>query len=169
MRPAGVQEVLLLGLCGQARFVWNLALEQRLMWRRWQGPTPGYVEQSRQLTQARSAEPWLAAGSQTVQQQALRDLDQAWRNFFAGTHNRPTWRRRGRHEGFRIVGAQAVRVRHDNASWSSVLIPKVGWVRFKRSRALPDSKSYRVTRDRAGRWHVAFAAVPDPIPRPGTG
>ena len=159
----------MLGLCGQARFVWNLALEQRLMWRRWQGPTPGYVEQSRQLTQARSAEPWLAAGSQTVQQQALRDLDQAWRNFFAGTHNRPTWRRRGRHEGFRIVGAQALRVRHDNASWSSVLIPKVGWVRFKRSRALPDSKSYRVTRDRAGRWHVAFAAVPDPIPRPGTG
>ena len=169
MRPTGVQEVLLLGLCGQARFVWNLALEQWLMWRRWQGPTPGYVEQSRQLTQARSAEPWLAAGSQTVQQQALRDLDQAWRNFFAGTHDRPTWRRRGRHEGFRIVGAQALRVRHDNASWSSVLIPKVGWVRFRRSRALPDSKSYRVTRDRAGRWHVAFAAVPDPIPRPGTG
>lgn len=67
------------------------------------------------------------------------------------------------------MGAQALRVRHDNASWSSVLVPKVGWVRFKRSGALPGSKSYRVTRDRAGRWHVAFAAVPDPTPRPGTG
>jgi len=30
-------------------------------------------------------------------------------------------------------------------------------------------KSYRVTLDRAGRWHVAFAAIPDPIPAPGTG
>jgi putative transposase len=30
-------------------------------------------------------------------------------------------------------------------------------------------KSYRVTMDRAGRWHVAFAAVPDPVPAPGTG
>lgn len=107
MRPAGVQEVLLLGLCGQAWFVWNLALEQRLMWRCWQGLTPGYVEQSRQLMQAWSAEAWLAAGSQTVQQQALRDLDQAWRNFFAGTHNRPRWCRRGRHEGFRIVGGDS--------------------------------------------------------------
>jgi putative transposase len=29
--------------------------------------------------------------------------------------------------------------------------------------------SYRVTMDRAGRWHVAFAAVPDPVPAPGTG
>jgi transposase len=30
-------------------------------------------------------------------------------------------------------------------------------------------KSYRVTRDRAGRWHVAFAAIPDPVPAPGNG
>jgi transposase len=30
-------------------------------------------------------------------------------------------------------------------------------------------KSYRVTRDRAGRWHVAFAAVPDPVTAPGNG
>jgi transposase len=30
-------------------------------------------------------------------------------------------------------------------------------------------KSYRVTRDRAGRWHVAFAHVPPPVPGPGDG
>jgi putative transposase len=30
-------------------------------------------------------------------------------------------------------------------------------------------KSYRVTRDRAGRWHVAFAHVPDPVCGPGDG
>jgi putative transposase len=27
----------------------------------------------------------------------------------------------------------------------------------------------RVTRDAAGRWHVAFAAIPEPIGAPGTG
>ena len=26
-----------------------------------------------------------------------------------------------------------------------------------------------MTRDRAGRWHVAFAAIPEPVPAPGTG
>ena len=167
--PTPAQEVLLLEQCGHARYVWNLGLEQRLMWRRWQGPTPGYVVQAAQLTEARRAEPWLAGGSQTVQQQALRDLDQAWRNFFAGTHGRPTWRRRGVHEGLRIVGAQALRVRRDNRRWSAVLVPKVGRVKIRRTRDLPDWKSYRITRDRAGRWHLAFAAVPDPIPAPGTG
>jgi putative transposase len=30
-------------------------------------------------------------------------------------------------------------------------------------------KSFRVTRDHAGRWHIGFAHVPDPIPAPGNG
>jgi len=167
--PSAALEVLLLEQCGHARFVWNLGLEQRLMWARWKGPTPGFNAQAAQLTAARAAEPWLAAGSQTVQQQALRDLDQAWRRFFAGTHRRPTWRKAGQHEGIRIVGPQALRVRQDNRARSSVLVPKIGWVSFKRSRALVGWKSYRITCDRAGRWHIAFAVIPDPIPAPGTG
>jgi putative transposase len=51
-----------------------------------------------------------------------------------------------------------------------VWVPKAGWVRFRWSRAIPaGAKSYRVTCDRAGRWHVAFAAIPDPVPAPGNG
>jgi len=43
-------------------------------------------------------------------------------------------------------------------------------VRFRWSRAVPEgAKSYRVTRDRAGRWHVAFAVIPAPVPAPGNG
>jgi transposase len=50
-----------------------------------------------------------------------------------------------------------------------VLVPKIGWVQFKRSRALAGWTSYRSTADRAGRWHIAFAVIPEPIPAPGTG
>ena len=167
--PTPKQESGLLRHGHDARFVWNLGLEQRLMWRDGRSPTPGYNKQSAQLTEARGAEPWLAAGSQTVQQQALHDLDRAWQYFFAGTHRRPTWRKQGQHEGFRIVGAQALRVRTINHRWSSVLIPKVGWVKVRRSRDMPEWKSYRITRDRSGRWHVPFASIPAPIPAPGTG
>jgi len=167
--PSAAQEVLGLEQCGHARYGWNLGLEQRLMWRRWKGPTAGFNGQAAQLTEARAAARWLACGSQTVQQQALRDLDQGWRSFFAGTHRRPTWRKASEHEGLRIVGPQAVRVRRDNRARSSVLVPKIGWVSFKRSRALIDWKSYRISRDRAGRWHIAFAVIPEPIPAPGTG
>ena len=33
----------------------------------------------------------------------------------------------------------------------------------------PGAKSYRVTMDRAGRWHIAFAVIPAPVPAPGNG
>ena len=49
-------------------------------------------------------------------------------------------------------------------------MPKAGWVRFRWSRAVPAGvRSYRVTMDRAGRWHVAFAAIPGSVPAPGNG
>jgi transposase len=169
MYPTAAQQVALLEQCGHARYVWNLALEQWSMWTRDNGATPGFAEQCRQLTEARAAFDWLREGSQTVQQQALRDLDQAVKNFYAGTHRRPTWRKAGLHEGFRIVGSQAGRVEQLSRKWARVLMPKVGWVRFRLSRAIPDAKSYRITRDQMGRWHLAFAAIPPPIPAPGTG
>jgi putative transposase len=160
----------LLDHCAHARFVWNLALEQWEMWapgRR--SRPPRYVEQARQLTEARAAFDWLRAGSQTVQQQALRDFDQAVSNFFGGSHRRPTWRKAGQHAGFRIVGLQASRVEKLSRKRARVLVPKVGWVKFRLSKPLPEAKSYGITRDRVGRWHIAFAAIPDPIPAPGTG
>ena len=49
-------------------------------------------------------------------------------------------------------------------------MPKAGWVRFRWSRPVPaDAKSYRVAMDRAGRWYVAFAVIPEPVPAPGNG
>jgi transposase len=167
--PTPAQQAALMEQCRHARYVWNLAREQWSMWRRDKGPTPGYVEQCRQLTEARAAFAWLRSGSQTVQQQALRDFVQAVKNFYAGTHGRPTWRKAGLHEGFRIVGGQASRILKLNRKWAKVNVPKVGWVRFRLSRAIPDAKSYRVTCDRAGRWYLAFAVIPEPVPAPGTG
>ncbi|WP_237771406.1 RNA-guided endonuclease InsQ/TnpB family protein [Kribbella sp. ALI-6-A] len=169
MDPTPAQEAALLEQCRHARYVWNLALEQWSMWSRDKGATPGYIEQARQLTEARAEVGWLRAGSQTVQQQALRDFDRAVRNFYAATHRRPTWRKAGLQEGFRIVGGQATRVVKINRKWAKVSVPKVGWVRFRLSRAVPSAKSYRITRDRVGRWHLAFAVVPEPISAPGTG
>ena len=172
--PTPAQEAMLRDHCAHARFVWNLAVEQHSHWRPGRQGAPGYLEQCRQLTTARAGYPWLAAGSQTVQQQALRDFAQAMTAFFdpANPAGRPTWRKAGRDEGFRITGRRGRQwdVRRVSRKVGQVWVPKAGWVRFRWSRAVPPGvKSYRVTMDRAGRWHVAFAAIPDPVPAPGTG
>lgn len=169
LAPTSEQEAFLRGACGQARFVWNLCLEQ---WRLWQPGkhAPGYAELNRQLTELRASEQWLAAGSVMVQQQALRDFDQAKRNFFGGTHRCPTWRKRDRDEGFRVVAVHPNHRRRLSRRWGTVFVPKIGWVRFRQTREIPaDVKSYRVTRDAAGRWHIAFACLPASIDGPGTG
>jgi hypothetical protein len=89
MVPNTAQEAVLRDHCAHARFVWNLAVEQQSHWRPGRTCAPGYLEQCRQLTQARAAYDWLRQGSQMVQQQALRDFSQAMANFFAGTHRHP--------------------------------------------------------------------------------
>jgi putative transposase len=173
LHPTPAQEAVLRDHCGHARYVWNLAVEQHSHWHPGRNGAPGYLEQCRQLTQARAGNPWLAAGSQTVQQQALRDFAQAMTAFFDPGHpaGRPSWRKAGRDEGFRIVGrGRQWDVRRLSRKTGQVWVPKAGWVRFRWSRAVPSGvKSYRVTMDRAGRWHVAFAVIPEPIPPPGNG
>src|ERR1019366_5887572 len=111
------QQAALLRHCSDARYVWTLA------WNRAQcgtlepygqasrrkdrdgneythqkrGPVrkpPGFAEQCRMLTEARAEHEWLRNGSQNVQQQALRDFDQAMRNFYAGTHGYPQRRKK---------------------------------------------------------------------------
>jgi putative transposase len=137
--PTPEQEQELLGHCRDARFVWNLAVEQQQHWQPGRR-APGYGE----------------------------DFAQVMRNFFTGTHRRPSWRKAGVHEGFRQVGVKPRHVERLNRRLGRVWVPKVGWVRFRLSRPVPEGvKSYRVARDRAGRWHVAFAHVPDPIAGPG--
>jgi putative transposase len=184
--PTPAQEDVLLGHCAHARYVWNLAVEQRAWWQPGRR-TPGYAELCRQLSEARAAFPWLADGSVIVQQQALRDFHAAYASWFAALRqwrkryarippeerpaapSPPSWRKRDVNEGFRIVATGPQNVWRLNRRWAQVLVPKLGWVRFQLSRPVPDAKSYRVTRDWAGRWHLAFADIPAPIPGPSTG
>src|SRR5205807_6386617 len=104
--PTPAQEAVLRDHGAHARTRENLAVEQHSHWHPDRAGGPGYLEQCRQLTAARAGHPWLAVGSQMVQQQALRDLAQAMAAFFDPENpaGRPSWRKAGRDEGFRIVG-----------------------------------------------------------------
>jgi putative transposase len=151
--------------CADARFVWNLAVEQ-FNWGRSGRLGPGPAERMKQLAEARQEFAWLGKGSSSVQQQALRDFDRAVAGFFARTHRRPTWRRKQRHEGFCV---RDTNVRVLNRRWAEVHVPKLGFVRFKLSRPLAGGKlgMARISRDKGGRWHVAFPAPQTAVPSAG--
>src|SRR5947209_11999106 len=106
--PAPGQTEVLERHCADARFVWNLALEQVNCYRPGR-PTPASAERSRQLAEARRGS-WLGEGSSSVQQQALRDFDRAVRHWWAGTHRRPRWRKKGTDEGFCVRDVRVERL-----------------------------------------------------------
>ncbi len=88
-------------------------------------------------------------------------------NWRAATHRRPTWRRKDQHEGFCV---RDVTVHKLNAKWAEVNVPKMGPLRFRLSRPLPEEFGMaRVTMDRAGRWQVSFAAPQPAVQRGSTG
>ncbi len=164
--PDPAAETMLVRHCSDARFVWNLALEQANSWRPGRSSTPGAAARMRQLAEARR-HSWLGEGSSSVQQQALRDFDQALKNWWAGTHRRPRWRKGSRNAGFCVRDVTVVKL---NRKWATLFVPKCGRVRFRLSRPLPAAYGMaRITLDRAGRWHVSFAAPQPPLECMGSG
>ncbi|MFE6306323.1 RNA-guided endonuclease InsQ/TnpB family protein [Nocardiopsis sp. NPDC057823] len=203
--PTHAQEAVLFGHCAQARHTWNLAWEVNNTYRRGGARTAcpvRYAGMAAMLTEVRRTPAnaltpeeagyfaWVASGNVEIQQQALRDFDQALVNFFNGSHGYPNRRKKHHSEGFRVIGtsrtpafdkegrpvlntkgeqvmSRAVTVQKSNKKWAQVKVPGAGWVRFRNTRrALPEAKSFRVTY-RTGRWYVAFAVKPAPISAPG--
>ncbi|MDV5145532.1 transposase [Streptomyces sp. SBC-4] len=201
MYPTSGQASIMLKHCEHARFVWNMAVEQHAHWRKHkahyrsdgkQYGAPGFAEQCRQLTEARRESEWLREGNADVMQQALKDFAKAKNAKFTAGFGEPSWRKRFKHEGFRVIGTdrvpefepdgraklnakgkqvmgRSVVVQKLNRRWAQVKVPGCGWVRFRLTRAsLPDAKTFRIT-FRNNQWHIAFAVIPDPVTAPGTG
>ncbi|WP_229702992.1 helix-turn-helix domain-containing protein [Streptomyces albiflavescens] len=193
MYPTPQQEQQMLLHCAHARYVWNLAVEQHSHWYQGRKAAPGFAGQCRQLTEARRDNEWLGSGNADVQQQALKDFAKAKNARFTSGFGEPSWRKKYRHEGFRVIGTDRVPELTDDGSaklnaktgkqvmgrsvvvhklnrrWAQVKVPGCGWVRFRLTRPeLPKAKTFRVTL-RGGQWHVAFAVIPVPLEAPDTG
>ena len=159
---------------GHARYVWNLAVEQYAHWRPGRASAPGDPGQVPAAHRRPRRLSVAGRRRQTVQQQALRDFTQA-RAAFADPDNPALAAdlaqgrtRRGipDHRAARTAMGRPPRVPQGRPG----LDTEGRLVRFRWSRPVPPvAKSYRVTTDRAGRWHIAFAVIPDPIPAPGNG
>lgn len=159
--------------CAHARFLYNIGLEQRKMWHPFKRDRFKITaaSQMRELTEARKEFPWLAEGATTVQQGALRDLDRAFRNWWANpTHFKPpTYHSRDRNQGFVVRDLTLHRL---NRKWAAVTIPKTGAVKFRLTRSWAEAvaaTSARVTLSSSGQWFVSLVTAPASFNRITTG
>ena len=159
LSPNPGHERLLAQTAGACRWLWNWALDYREgVWlaARSAGAvglrgSVGYVHLSSLLPGLKRQYPWLGRAPHHVLQATLRDLDRAFSNFFAGRTGFPGYRRRGDHDALRFPDPKQFTVEGD---W--VRLPKLGWVAFRRSRALP-GRVRNLTVSREGRhWNISF-------------
>jgi putative transposase len=84
-------------------------------------------------------------------QQSLKDLDRAYSNFASGRTCGPRFKKRGRHDKFRLP--QGCKLEAHNAR---VFLPRIGWVRMRLSRTVEGAIGSVTVSHRAARWFVCI-------------
>ncbi|WP_258401884.1 RNA-guided endonuclease InsQ/TnpB family protein [Micromonospora noduli] len=172
--PTSGQQQALARAFGCARVVFNDGLRTRQQAQAAGLPYVTDAELSRQVTAAKLTpqRAWLGEVSSVVLQQALADLNTAYRNFFTSVS--------GKRKG-RTVGAPRFRSRKDNRQAirftanarfkvldnGRLRLPKIGDVQVRWSRTLPAMPtSVTVIRDAAGRYFASFVvqSTHEPLP-----
>ncbi|MEW2332337.1 transposase [Micromonospora chersina] len=165
VHPTPGQQIALAKVFGCARVVFNDGLRLRQQAREQGLAYVSDAELSKQvITAAKKTEAraWLGEVSSVVLQQALADLNTAYRNFFASV----TGERKGRKVApprFRSRKDNRQAIRFTKNSRFKVLdngrlrLPKIGDLEVRWSRALPsDPSSVAIIKDAAGRYFASF-------------
>ncbi|MDQ2763021.1 MAG: transposase [Pseudomonadota bacterium] len=153
--PTPEQATQMAQIAGACRFVYNLALEQR---RDWYRPDRKFTfaSQCREVTQLRAEVDWLKDAPVHALQQALRDLDRAYQNWWAGRAHAPRPRKKGMNDSFRFPDPVSIKVERTGKSSGRIKLPKLGWIRLRGWYAIPGDICNATVSRRAGQWHVSI-------------
>ena len=151
LKPNGEQQRNMRRFAGVCRFVFNKALALQKENHAAGGKFAGYVGMANLLPSWKTELSWLAdAPSQTLQQ-TLKDLERAYKNFFAKRADFLRFKKKGQSDSFRYP--QGFKLDQGN---NRVFLPKLGWMRYRNSRdILSTAKSVTVSSN-GGKWFVSI-------------
>ena len=161
--PTGAQQRLLALQFGYAQFVYNHYRALREQTYQDSGKGLSYADCTNDLPHLKRTYPWLKDADSQVLQQALKNLDRAYENFFAGRAQYPSFKRKHDQQAirypqrFKLVG-------------NALYLPKVGWVAITLHRPLEGTpKNCTVSKTKTGKYYVSIqcaVAIPDVSPLP---
>jgi putative transposase len=169
LRPNRAQRQQMSRFAGSCRFVYNKGLalqkarhdagEKKLNYAglcklliRWRGETQTL---------------WLKDAPTHPLQQALKDLERAYANFFARRADLPRFKRKGRHDSFRYPDPKQIKL---DAVNSRLFLPKLGWLRYRNSRKVLGAVKNVTVSLSCGKWFVSIQTerqVEQLLPRGG--
>lgn len=158
---------------GAARFAYNWGLGKKIEAYKLGEKTPSAKDLHRELNLLKKGElSWLYEVSKCAPQEALRNLDKAYANFFRRVKTQkgkkagfPQFKnKKGGAGSFRLTGAIRIEER-------LIQLPRLGKLRLKEAGYIPTSGMHVLSAtvsEKAGRWYVSVQAeveLPDPSPK----
>jgi len=172
LMPTGQQAHNMRRFAGSCRFVFNKALA--LQKERYESGEKklGYAGLCKQLTEWRNGAdtPWLKDSPIHPAQQALKDLELAYSNFFAKRADFPRFKKKGNGDSFRYPDPKQIKLERENGR---IFLPKLGWIRYRNSRLALGALRNVTVSSKGGKWFVSVLMrreVEQPLPHgPSTG
>lgn len=154
--PTEEQQVLLEKTFGANRFVYNYFLNLKSKLYEFYKIRLSYTSSSKVLTELKKTKIWLKDVDSISLQQTLRDLDNAYKNFFNGKSKYPNFKKKQDKNSYRTNS----NIKVDN---QCITIPKIGMLRFRDNYKLDDKhilKIYNITisKTTSGKYYASISA-----------
>ena len=145
------QEQVLRLFAGHCRFVWNKALDLQMNRLNHKVPVLNYHELTCLLKLWKHSEEWgfLKEAHSQIEQQVLKDLDRALWDGLKKNKGMPQFKKRGMHDSFRFP--QGFKIQGNQ-----VYLPKIGWMRFIKSRDIVGTPKSVTVSQYCGHWYVSI-------------
>lgn len=158
--PTGAQEREMRCFAGACRFVYNKALALQKENFDAGNKFMGYVSMAANLPlwKREIGMEWLKKAPSQALQHALKDLEKAYKNFFAKRAEFPRFKRKGSGDSFRYPEHKQIKLDEAN---HRIFLPKLGWLRYRKSRGvLGDLRNLTVSQS-GGKWFVSIQTQRD--------
>jgi putative transposase len=154
LMPNGKQHSDMRRFAGSCRFVFNKALAMQKERFEAGEKKLGYAGLCKLLTEWRNGTetPWLKDAPVHPLQQALKDLERAYANFFAKRANFPRFKKKGQSDSFRYPDPKQVKLDQNNRR---LFLPKLGWLRYRNSRNVLGTVRQVTVSQSCDKWFVS--------------
>lgn len=108
---------------------------------------------------------WLSDCHSQVLQQSLKDLEVAFKRFFRKESAYPAFKKKGLNDSFRFPQIKSEAINEAN---SRIKLPKLGWVKYKKSRSIQGTPKNITISRKLDSWYVSIQVEYDvdrPLPK----
>ena len=164
LKPNGEQQRLMRRFAGSCRHVYNKALALQQARHEAGEKKLSYAALCKALTEWKAGPEtlWLNETPSQALQQALKNLERAYQNFFEKRADFPRFKKKGQSDSFRYP--QGIKLDQGN---SRIFLPKLGWLRYRNSREVLGELRNVTVSSSGSKWYISIQTqreVGQPVP-----